>query len=110
MKADRIFGMLSLCRRAGRLCIGMEPVLEAAAKGETRLVLTAADLSPRSRERLLCRLNAMEASPRVATLPQTMEDLSQITHRLTGICAVCDEGFAKGIETLMTDDEEEICS
>ena len=48
---NRLLGLLSLCRKAGRLRIGFEPVKDAVEAGEDRLVLYAADFSPRSRER-----------------------------------------------------------
>ena len=44
MDEKRVLGMLSLCRRAGRLTAGMEAVLEAAGKGAAFLVLLAEDL------------------------------------------------------------------
>ena len=95
--------MLSLCRRAGRLTAGMEAVLEAAGKGAAFLVLLAEDLSPRSARRLRQRLPA----PPVAPPPCTMQTLSAVTGKLSGILAVCDENFARGSQALMTDDEEE---
>lgn len=108
MMDERLLGLLSLCRRAGKLMVGFEPALESAAKGDAALILTACDLSPKSHARLLTKLSALESPPRVAALPFTMEELSRITHRLTGICTVCDAGFAGGIEKLMmTDDEED---
>lgn len=103
MDEKRVLGMLSLCRRAGRLTAGMEAVLEAARKGAAFLVLLAEDLSPRSARRLRQKLPALP----VATLPCTMQTLSAVTGKLSGILAVCDENFARGIQALMTDDEEE---
>ena len=103
MDEKRVLGMLSLCRRAGRLTAGMEAVLEAAGKGAAFLVLLAEDLSPRSARRLRQKLPALP----VATLPCTMQTLSAVTGQLSGILAVCDENFARGIQALMTDDEEE---
>ena len=103
MDEKRVLGMLSLCRRAGRLTAGMEAGLEAAGKGAAFLVLLAEDLSPRSARRLRQKLPALP----VATLPCTMQTLSAVTGKLSGILAVCDENFARGIQALMTDDEEE---
>ena len=81
----------------------MEAVLEAAGKGAAFLILLAEDLSPRSARRLRQKLPALP----VATLPCTMQTLSAVTGKLSGILAVCDENFARGIQALMTDDEEE---
>ena len=84
MDEKRVLGMLSLCRRAGRLTAGMEAVLEAAGQGAAFLVLLAEDLSPRSARRLRQKLPALP----VATLPCTMQTLSAVTGKLSGILAV----------------------
>ena len=102
MDEKRVLGMLSLCRRAGRLTAGMEAVLEAAGKGAAFLVLLAEDLSPRSARRLRQKLPALP----VATLPCTMQTLSAVTGKLSEILAVCDENFAGGIRAMMSDEEE----
>ena len=104
MDEKRVLGMLSLCRRAGRLTAGMEAVLEAAGKGAAFLVLLAEDLSPRSARRLRQKLPALP----VATLPCTMQTLSVVTGKLSGILAVCDENFAGGIRAYLSDDEEDL--
>lgn len=40
-----ILSLLGLCRRAGRISIGCDPVKSSILKGETRLVLFAGDIS-----------------------------------------------------------------
>ena len=101
----KTLGMLSLCRRAGKLCTGMEAVLEKAGRGEAALILLAEDLSPRSAERLRNRLP--EDIP-VRSLPCTMQTLSAVTGKAAGIAAVCDENFACGIRAMLSDDEEDL--
>lgn len=101
----KTLGMLSLCRRAGKLCTGMEAVLEKAGRGEATLILLAEDLSPRSAERLRNRLP--EDIP-VRSLPCTMQTLSAVTGKAAGIAAVCDENFACGIRAMLSDDEEDL--
>lgn len=107
MKRERLFGMLSLSRKAGKLRVGFEPALESTMAGEAALILTAKDLSEKSLKRLQTKLSGFDSPPQIISTPFTMEELAHITHKLTGICTVCDEGFARGIETLTTDDEED---
>lgn len=107
MNKQKLFGLISLSRKAGKLKVGYQPALDAAASGEADLILTASDLSENSLRKLRNKLASLESPPRVIPIPLLMEDLSRITHRPTGICVVCDSGFAKGIETLTTDDEED---
>ena len=101
----KTLGLLSLCRRAGKLCTGMEAVLEKAGRGEAALILLAEDLSPRSAERLR---NRLPVEIPVRSLPCTMQTLSAVTGKAAGIMAVCDENFACGIRAMLSDDEEDL--
>ena len=101
----KTLGLLSLCRRAGKLCTGMEAVLEKAGRGEAALILLAEDLSLRSAERLR---NRLPVEIPVRSLPCTMQTLSAVTGKAAGIMAVCDENFACGIRAMLSDDEEDL--
>lgn len=94
----KVLGLLSLCRRAGRLTVGMEAALEKAQKGEAALILLAEDLSPHSAERLQRKL---PQGVTVRSLPCTMQTLSVVTGKKTGILAVCDENFAGGFRAYL---------
>lgn len=104
---NRWMGMLSLCRKAGKLRIGFEPVKEAAESGEARLVLYASDFSPRSRERMEKALARSGDPPDSRTVEATMIDLAQVCGKQTGVVAVADEGFAAGLTKLLCDQTKE---
>lgn len=107
MNRNKMLGLLSLSRKAGKLKVGFEPAVEAALAGEAALILLSSDLSEKSEKRLGVKLRFLEDGPPVLRLPFTMEELSHITKRLTGICTVTDVGFSGGLRALMTDDEED---
>lgn len=102
---NKLLGLISLCRKAGKLKIGFEPVREAAGMGEARLVLYAADFSPRSRERMERALAESTGPPEQAVTGFSMEDLAQVCGKLAGVVAVTDDGFAAGMKKLMHSDE-----
>ncbi len=99
-------GLLSLCRKAGKLRIGFEPVREAAAAGEAKLVLYAADFSPRSRRRMESLLNGSGVPPEQRELEQTMGELARICGKAAGVVAVANDGFAAGLKKLMCGPDE----
>ena len=99
---NKLMGLLSLCRKAGKLRIGSQPVKEAVEAGE---VLYAADFSPRSRGRMELILEQSGVPPKVYQTGLTMFDLSQVCGKLAGVVAVAGSGFAAGMEKLMTRDE-----
>ena len=104
-EVNKLLGLLSLCRKTGKLRIGFEPVKEAVQAGEADLVLYAADFSPRSKGRMELVLEQSGGPPRVYQTGLTMFDLSQVCGKLAGVVAVADSGFAAGMEKLMTRDE-----
>ena len=50
--ADRLMGAVSLCRKAGKLRMGMDLVCEEVQKGSVRLVLVADGVSERSERKV----------------------------------------------------------
>ena len=93
---DKLLGALSLCRKAGKLVMGFDPVAESAAKGKAQLVLLAADLAEGSRKKALRFCDAAGLAPRA--LPLTQQELLAVTPKRTGVFAVIDKGLAQLVE------------
>ena len=93
---DKLLGALSLCRKAGKLVMGFDPVAESAAKGKAQLVLLAADLAEGSRKKALRFCDAAGLEPRA--LPLTQQQLLAVTPKRTGVFAVIDKGLAQLVE------------
>lgn len=99
MPADKISGILGLCRKAGRLVLGFDITAEAIAKKTACLVLLAKDASPRTTREIT--KTAQEAGLPVRTLPLTMDEISYAVAKRAGVLAVCDSGFANKINRLL---------
>lgn len=91
MHKDKVYSALSLCRRAGKLVMGFDPVADNVAKGKAWLVLLAQDLSPKTTKRVLA---FCEDLVDVEYLPLTQEELLPITRKPVGVYAVLDENLA----------------
>ena len=90
---SKLLGALSLCRKAGKLRMGMDSACGEVAAGGPALVLMTDDLAQRSREKVE-RICADYGVP-ARILPFGMDALLQISKKRCGIFAVCDSGFAK---------------
>ncbi len=88
---DPLISALSLCRKAGALVTGFDPVKDSVFTGKAQLVLLAADLSPKTAQRVqyFC-----EDFVECAALPCTMEQLSAVTRKPAGVFAVTDPNLA----------------
>ena len=95
---EKQLSLLGLARRAGRLALGNEAVTEAIRKGSVRLVVLAADLSPRTADGI--RRAAEEERLEVLELQASMDELGMALGKRTGLIAVNDAGFAKKIAAL----------
>lgn len=96
---DKLLSAISLCRKAGKLKMGMDVVKEAVAGGETRLVLLAQDIAERSERQIVEACAAKHV--RVQKLPVDMDELGQFTGKRYGILAICDKGFTQMIGKLI---------
>lgn len=96
---DKLMNAISLCRKAGKLKMGTDVVMEQIQGGTARLVLTASDIADRSRRQINFAC-ARHKAP-VKAIPYTMESLSVVTGKKYGILAVCDKGFAEMIGGLV---------
>ncbi len=90
--ADALYQALSLCRKAGKLIMGFDAVEEAVYKGKAWLVLTAADVSPKTVARM--QRNAGDLVE-IRAMPLTMDRLAPLSTRQMGVCAVTDRNLAQ---------------
>ena len=97
----KLLSAISLCRKAGKLRMGMDVVREAVQDGSAKLVLLASDLAKRSEGQILAACEGRKVP--VHTLPLDMEALWQVTGKKYGILAVCEDGFAKMIIGLLSE-------
>ena len=99
----RLAGALGMCRRAGRLITGFDAVAALLTQSGPLLVMTATDLSDKSRKELAF---ALQKAGRPASdtavllwLPLTKEEAGRALgmNKPVGILATQDPGFASAI-------------
>ena len=96
---ERLLSLLGLARRAQKLSLGADAAAEAVRKGKCRLLLTAADLSPRSLRN--ARGTAEEYGTPAACAGVTMDEIGFALGKRTGILAVNDAGFANKLRAML---------
>lgn len=105
---ERLLSILSLCRKAGKLHTGFDPVWAAAGSGGVRLILIAADLSEKSKKEVEYR--ARKGGISVLPVPLHMDQLGAVLGKKTGIVGITDTGLAGSIQQIVSradEDEEE---
>ncbi len=89
---EALFQAVSLCRKAGALTMGFDPVEEACVKGKAWLVMVASDISPKTLQRLNYAVGDLVD---VITMPLTQNKLADISRKPVAVYAVTDRNLAK---------------
>ncbi|MBR6408443.1 MAG: ribosomal L7Ae/L30e/S12e/Gadd45 family protein [Clostridia bacterium] len=101
---DKLLSIIGLARRAGKISLGCDPALLAIAKHKTKLIVTAQDISKNTLSRITAA--AGEKNVSMLALGYTKEQISSALGKLTAVFSVNDEGFAKQIQKLASDDRQ----
>lgn len=94
---NKILGIISISRKAGKLEIGFDPVAEAVAAGKAKLVFMASDLSPKTQSEMAYQIDKNRKAIEVIQLPLTMDELSAVLGKRAGVVAVMDKGLADAL-------------
>lgn len=101
-------GLLSMCRKAGKLKLGMDMVKSSCKNGEAEAVLVASDFSKKSLKEI--KFTCHRENVPVYELGVSMDDIFYGVGKKAGVLAVTDSGFAKscikGLEQIEIDENE----
>lgn len=98
MPYRKLTGILSICRKAGKLAMGFAPMLEALPSGKVHGVVTVSDISPKTYKEVC--YHCSKASVPVCPVPLTMLELGNAIGRKAAVAAVLDGGFFHRIQEL----------
>lgn len=99
MMAD-ITGSLTMCRRAGKLVLGMDEVKNACKGGRACGVLVASDVSQKTLKEIkyVCAMEGVK----LYNAGMTMDEVGSCLGKCYGIVAVTDSGFMKSMAKKLT--------
>lgn len=99
---DRLLSLLGLCRRAGKLTLGNDPVIDSILDKKAKLVLIASDCSEHTAKGVL--KIAHQNNVRAQIVPYTKDDISLAVGKYTAVLSVCDMGFARSFYALLKEE------
>lgn len=104
MLYQKLTGILSICRKAGKMELGFAPMKEALQTGKVCTVLTASDISPKTYKEVCYYCQKKNVS--VCSVPLTMDEIGVSVGRKAAVIAVLDAGFSDRIHKLCTAQDE----
>jgi Ribosomal protein HS6-type (S12/L30/L7a) len=101
---NKLLSLLGLMRRAGKLSLGFDAAAESVRAGESCLVLTTADISPKTLKELNYKINKQTE---VIAMSCDQNDLQHAVGKAVKIISINDKGFAQKAKLLMEADNGE---
>ena len=94
---NKIYGLLGLCTRAGKISFGTEAVLEKISKRKVKLLIIAEDTSEKSKKKIL---DIAQKNNVPYTIFGTIFDNSKAIGKVNkAIIAIEDKNFAEAIKS-----------
>lgn len=101
---DRLLSFMGICRRAGKLVIGNDPVKESIETDKALLVLIASDISQNTLKKIKPVIE--DSSVPCYTINRTKDEISFSLGKACAILAVTDKGFADKFTELIKSEQK----
>ena len=95
---NKLLSLLGLMRRAGKLSLGFDAAADSAESGNSCLILTTADISPKTLKELNYKINNKTD---VIALNCNQDDIQHAVGKAVKIISINDKGFAQKAKLLM---------
>lgn len=102
---QNLHNLLTICRKAGKLVMGLDPTKEALRFGTAAGVLVAADASDKTRKE--ATYFSEQSKKPVILIPFTKVEVGLAIGRAVGVLAVCDAGFFRKMQAMAKQAETE---
>ena len=86
-----LLGLLGICRKAGKLKLGFDPVAASLGKGAELLLFTQ-DISPKTKARMLKKAETQQV--RILSLKETSDTVEKAIGKRVAVMAITDRGLA----------------
>ncbi|MBR2589919.1 MAG: ribosomal L7Ae/L30e/S12e/Gadd45 family protein [Clostridia bacterium] len=104
MHNSKLLSMLGLARRAGKLSLGHDAVMEDIARGRAQLIVLAADASARVEREMQRELLFQKSRAKLVRTKYTMEQMGTALPHKVGVVSVNDASFAGAVLNIYEED------
>ena len=99
---NELKGILGLCRRAGKICLGHDASVASIKQRKAFLAITCADTSDRLKKEIADECNFDSRKTKFLVAEFTMQDLGFAIGKKAGVFTITDEGFANKLYSILT--------
>ena len=98
---NKLLSLLGLAKKAGRLSLGHDAVLEAIGKNKAKLILLAADASERLEREVTREVTFQKSNATIRRIEETMAEIGRALPNKVGVVSVNDTSFATAMIHIM---------
>jgi len=96
---NKSLSLLTMCRKAGKIELGMDPVKDACRNFKVKCVLVSTDISSKSLKEVM--FFCSQAHIEVYELDANTEEIWASLGKKVVVLGVCDKGFKKKLSTML---------
>ena len=100
----KLTGLLTICRKAGKLLLGFDAVKEAAQQGQLFSILLASDVSPKTEKEIRFYAGAVP----IRKLSMDMDTLKHWFRKRTAVYGICEAGFSEKVLALLPENAPDL--
>lgn len=103
MNKEKVINLLSLSKRAGGLVVGFDVLKKAIEMGESDIVITACDLSDKTKKEVnyICNKHSI----RNIEVPISLDEFWYLIGKRTGVMTITNEGLKGKFLEVIADDQ-----
>lgn len=98
---SKLLSLLGLAKKAGRISLGHDAVLEAIKKKRAKVILLAGDASPRLEKEMHREKEYAKSDIPVIRIQESMAQIYTALPQKAGVISVNDESFAGAIQKVI---------
>lgn len=102
---DRLLSILGLCRRAGKIVIGTDPVIDSVLNGKSFIVVMTKDFSNNSKKNILKASH--QSNVKTFVINRTKDELGMSLGKYCAVVGITDRGFSDKIQELILKEQEQ---
>ena len=102
---NNTLSLLTICRKAGKLELGMDPVKDACRNQKAKCVLVSTDISSKSLKEI--KFVCKQENVKIFELDATMDEIWASLGKKVVIVGICDTGFSKKLSTMLSPVKQE---
>ena len=99
MTNSKLLSLLGLAKKAGKLSLGHDAVIEAIGRRKAHLIVLAADASERIEREMKREIAFRQSDIPLIRISETMADMGHALPHKVGVVSVNDASFAKAVLT-----------